>query len=115
MSCSVLWYISVVCFKLFYSADADASVIVVPWLYFFCVFCKDTVFFFFNATAPTEIYPLSLNDALPVGLVAPAANCWSFVPVDARKEKKKKQKKQKSTLRNSRHGANPYSLLLFKT
>src|SRR2546425_7648090 len=26
----------------------------------------DTVFFFFNDTAPTEIYPLSLHDALPI-------------------------------------------------
>src|SRR5262249_62319700 len=27
-----------------------------------------SVLFFFNATAPTEIYPLSLHDALPISL-----------------------------------------------
>src|SRR5476649_1791642 len=27
---------------------------------------SDTVFFFFNYTAPTEIYTLSLHDALPI-------------------------------------------------
>src|SRR3989449_4846853 len=27
-------------------------------------------FFFFNDTAPTEIYPLSLHDALPISVVA---------------------------------------------
>src|SRR4051794_41477372 len=34
-------------------------------------------FFFFNDTAPTEIYTLSLHDALPIssrGVTAPAAN-----------------------------------------
>src|SRR2546422_10175872 len=29
-------------------------------------------FFFFNDTAPTEIYPLSLHDALPISFVAAA-------------------------------------------
>src|SRR5436190_8882742 len=28
--------------------------------------CLLPFFFFFNATAPTEIYPLSLHDALPI-------------------------------------------------
>ena len=28
--------------------------------------CKDTRFFFFNDTATTEIYTLSLHDALPI-------------------------------------------------
>src|SRR3989441_4515 len=48
-----------------------------------------TSFFFFNDTAPTEIYPLSLPDALPIscptgaGSVAPGASCTisiSFTP-----------------------------------
>src|SRR5947199_7336232 len=30
-------------------------------------------FFFFNATAPTEIYTLSLHDALPISLIASSA------------------------------------------
>ena len=31
-----------------------------------CAVCIGRVFFFFNATATTEIYPLSLHDALPI-------------------------------------------------
>ena len=36
-------------------------------VFFFCVcFCCCCVFFFFNDTATTEIYTLSLHDALPI-------------------------------------------------
>src|SRR5438477_12580249 len=35
------------------------------YLYLFCLFS----FFFFNATATTEIYTLSLHDALPISVV----------------------------------------------
>src|SRR5690349_23084938 len=35
----------------------------------------DPVFFFFNATAPTEIYTLSLHDALPISYQPGAAIC----------------------------------------
>src|SRR2546429_5592767 len=38
-----------------------------------CSFCM-FFFFFFNDTATTEIYTLSLHDALPI-LISPAA-CW---------------------------------------
>src|SRR5215475_15638642 len=38
-------------------------------LIFFCVLFFDFFFFFFNDTATTEIYTLSLHDALPVGVV----------------------------------------------
>src|SRR5256885_8762179 len=42
------------------------------------LYCQCVVFFFFNDTATTEIYTLSLHDALPIlllqrGPVAPAA------------------------------------------
>src|SRR5436305_13432076 len=33
---------------------------------FECQFCGYFIFFFFNDTAPTEIYTLSLHDALPI-------------------------------------------------
>src|SRR3712207_8315666 len=39
-------------------------------------------FFFFNDTATTEIYTLSLHDALPISLWLPLAGCllgWAFV------------------------------------
>src|SRR5690348_18513717 len=35
-------------------------------LYFIYVFSSTTFFFFFNDTATTEIYTLSLHDALPI-------------------------------------------------
>src|SRR3712207_7628595 len=37
------------------------------------------MFFFFNDTAPTEIYPLSLHDALPILPGRFLAVCWGFV------------------------------------
>jgi len=40
---------------------------VVGWEAFLCFF-----FFFFNDTATTEIYTLSLHDALPISSTAPA-------------------------------------------
>src|SRR2546430_13692007 len=35
-------------------------------------------FFFFNDTATTEIYTLSLHDALPISIVDPAGNARSY-------------------------------------
>src|SRR6266487_6727540 len=43
-------------------------------LFFFSVY--STFFFFFNDTATTEIYTLSLHDALPISL-ARSAKCWT--------------------------------------
>src|SRR5712675_3763701 len=40
----------------------------------FCVFCF--FFFFFNDTATTEIYTLSLHDALPSSGVSISARTW---------------------------------------
>src|SRR5579859_8286366 len=65
----------------------------------FCYFClficgyilSLLVFFFFNDTATTEIYTLSLHDALPISFTrsrrAPAGNWWSVeLPGSARSE-----------------------------
>src|SRR2546430_8168159 len=35
-----------------------------------------TIFFFFNDTATTEIYTLSLHDALPIYELPPESDCW---------------------------------------
>src|SRR5438034_11271868 len=35
--------------------------------------CSSHLFFFFNSTAPTEIYTLSLHDALPISTGTPSA------------------------------------------
>src|SRR2546430_9079997 len=37
------------------------------------IFLLNLFFFFFNDTATTEIYTLSLHDALPISLAAPAS------------------------------------------
>src|SRR5437588_10990102 len=38
---------------------------------YLCFFFASCVFFFFNVTATTEIYTLSLHDALPISLPLP--------------------------------------------
>src|SRR3712207_9108271 len=42
------------------------------------IYCILYFFFFFNDTATTEIYTLSLHDALPICGVASGAPCTSF-------------------------------------
>src|SRR6202043_4276733 len=37
--------------------------------------CDTCLFFFFNDPGPTEIYPLSLHDALPILVAASAGAC----------------------------------------
>src|SRR6204780_5668034 len=39
-----------------------------------CLLCLVCLFFFFNDTATTEIYTLSLHDALPIS--EPRSSCW---------------------------------------
>src|SRR5437762_14167021 len=44
------------------------------------LFYLSSIFFFFNDTAPTEIYTLSLHDALPICLLlAGVIGCWRQV------------------------------------
>src|SRR2546423_13183983 len=40
-------------------------------------------FFFFNDTATTEIYTLSLHDALPISAAFPELNAWERAGADA--------------------------------
>src|SRR5215203_3954258 len=48
------------------------------WCFFAsCVFLVRCFFFFFNDTATTEIYTLSLHDALPIFITRPGAKNWS--------------------------------------
>src|SRR5439155_6324556 len=44
----------------------------------FSIFLSYYAFFFFNDTPPTEIYTLSLHDALPISLLIAARTCSSF-------------------------------------
>src|SRR5438132_10611120 len=46
-----------------------------------CFFLFSFLFFFFNATATTEIYTLSLHDALPISQLAVTAHLASVRPL----------------------------------
>src|ERR1017187_10646432 len=70
----------------------------------FCV-----LFFFFNDTATTEIYTLSLHDALPIyghekRMAILPADCW----------KRKNTKDRKSTRLNSSHRCISYAVFCLK-
>src|SRR5690606_41694203 len=57
---------------IFDSAFTSYSVFIcaIPYIYYLCIFISFYFlsFFFFNDTATTEIYTLSLHDALPISL-----------------------------------------------
>src|SRR5690242_21419313 len=63
------------------------------------------IFFFFNDTAPTEIYTLSLHDALPI--CAPTIGCaWAPGQCDADRESNHRQRSEVSprfTARSEEH------------
>src|SRR2546429_5958265 len=72
------------------------------------------VFFFFNDTATTEIYTLSLHDALPICTINPvraiadrAHAAGALVLVDAAQDRK-------STRLNSSHGYISYAVFCLK-
>ena len=50
------------------------------WFFVKCIFVI-LFFFFFNDTATTEIYTLSLHDALPIYLKNPSLKCEISMPV----------------------------------
>src|SRR2546427_121956 len=53
-------------------AVSTTCLLVSSILLFFCWLLRVFFFFFFNDTATTEIYTLSLHDALPI------SRCWAF-------------------------------------
>src|SRR6266542_7028792 len=78
-------------------------------------------FFFFNDTATTEIYTLSLHDALPIrpGGMRPSAAtassrngspCWAATPPRPRPPRSDR----KSTRLNSSHGSISYAVFCLK-
>src|SRR5574340_1517807 len=79
---------------------------------FRCSTCLDLfflVFFFFNDTATTEIYTLSLHDALPISTVwrAAGAACASAAACRAPTDRK-------STRLNSSHQKSSYAVFCLK-
>src|SRR2546422_2375579 len=82
-------------------------------------FSRSSIFFFFNDTATTEIYTLSLHDALPI--------CYSHLmgrsPIGERREGEagdrvhdahKEHRDRKSTRLNSSHGYISYAVFCLK-
>src|SRR2546429_2808686 len=71
------------------------------------------VFFFFNDTATTEIYTLSLHDALPISV----PRCWGFQCGTGRHPESAwwtREKDRKSTRLNSSHGYISYAVFCLK-
>src|SRR5215510_3686200 len=73
-------------------------------------------FFFFNDTATTEIYTLSLHDALPIRWSPPAFSCWPPVRErrSARRSRAMRAEDRKSTRLNSSHVAISYAVFCLK-
>src|SRR5216683_7325766 len=75
------------------------------FLIYFCV-----LFFFFNDTATTEIYTLSLHDALPISRLTPAPGPHSSTSTPPRSE----TRDRKSTRLNSSHDQISYAVFCLK-
>src|SRR2546422_9469177 len=78
-------------------------------------------FFFFNDTATTEIYTLSLHDALPIfpgrhrrGRAAPEVDRESTPPVRLSSRGPRHDRDRKSTRLNSSHGYISYAVFCLK-
>src|SRR6266436_7522353 len=80
-------------------------------MYWFCDLSSHhlyTLFFFFNDTATTEIYTLSLHDALPI-----SPCCSRCRPVTTR-VRRCRCRDRKSTRLNSSHGYISYAVFCLK-
>src|SRR2546430_16062112 len=71
-------------------------------------------FFFFNDTATTEIYTLSLHDALPISLRAASARCAHHPWGDRRLAPGWSAQDRKSTRLNSSHSQISYAVFCLK-
>src|SRR5438270_7870146 len=90
-----------------------AMFITVSNLVFFCIY-----FFFFNDTATTEIYTLSLHDALPIsGCAAASWSCRWTTPSESRTKCCRRPETlgdRKSTRLNSSHSQISYAVFCLK-
>src|SRR5258708_12787855 len=73
-------------------------------------------FFFFNDTATTEIYTLSLHDALPILLPHPRLRLWPFGAgfIHQAAEAGRRRIDRKSTRLNSSHQIISYAVFCLK-
>src|SRR5256885_15779110 len=78
---------------------------------------RDTVssfFFFFNDTATTEIYTLSLHDALPISRRASAPGCRPGPSGSGLAPPRRRPRDRKSTRLNSSHLVISYAVFCLK-
>src|SRR2546429_1376725 len=61
------------------------------------------MFFFFNDTATTEIYTLSLHDALPISAPLTAAGRWESAPPGREGPEEKRSEEHTSELQSRLH------------
>src|SRR5438309_4494487 len=73
-----------------------------------------SVFFFFNDTATTEIYTLSLHDALPISDRRPARDADHRDARDGVAERPDRAGDRKSTRLNSSHSSISYAVFCLK-
>src|SRR2546422_2100002 len=71
-------------------------------------------FFFFNDTATTEIYTLSLHDALPISRMGRASSCCGGEPGAGGSCATRATVDRKSTRLNSSHGYISYAVFCLK-
>src|SRR6266850_7906364 len=71
------------------------------------------LFFFFNDTATTEIYTLSLHDALPISLAARAVRLDAHHPAH-RGPRRRHRKRSEGTRLNSSHLVISYAVFCVK-
>src|SRR5207245_10101835 len=71
-------------------------------------------FFFFNDTATTKIYTLSLHDALPIYFSPGAAEAVPTVNLDCTDAGLHQSEDRKSTRLNSSHGSISYAVFCLK-
>src|SRR5476649_2976455 len=72
--------------------------------------CSFFVFFFFNDTATTEIYTLSLHDALPISERRADSSAWC----GSRRRAATRETDRKSTRLNSSHTVISYAVFCLK-
>src|SRR5438876_9845669 len=73
-------------------------------------------FFFFNDTATTEIYTLSLHDALPISWIRPSGTSWRRArrPAKSGAVRPAARRDRKSTRLNSSHPSISYAVFCLK-
>src|SRR2546430_17644294 len=72
------------------------------------------MFFFFNDTATTEIYTLSLHDALPISVTGGRRDSLANIRSRANPRSFRQRKDRKSTRLNSSHSQISYAVFCLK-